>query len=120
MTSWSKNLIKNRFQQPFSWAVKNIVQKSGIAFKSSVTLAHIRRLLRVREVASSNPVSSNALVKFCVLEIPLDKELNAKCLVEIRVDLQSRGRSALKITCVWYLVCRLELTFPYLFLPKLP
>ena len=37
----------------------------------------IRRLLWVQEVASSSHVSTNALVKMSVLEIPLDKELTA-------------------------------------------
>ena len=44
----------------------------------------------VWEVASSSPVSTNALVRSSVLEIPLDKELTgtANCLVETRAKLE--------------------------------
>ena len=38
---------------------------------------------------SSSPVSSNALVKMSVLEIPLEyKELTANCLLETRIKLK--------------------------------
>ena len=48
----------------------------------------IRRSLWVREVASLSPVSANALMKLSVLEIPLDKELTANCLIETRTKLE--------------------------------
>ena len=40
----------------------------------------------MREVVSSSPISSNALVS--VLEIPLDKELTPNCMVETHKTLQ--------------------------------
>ena len=48
----------------------------------------LRSSLWVREVASSSPVSTNALVKLMLLEITLDKELTANCLVETRTKLE--------------------------------
>ena len=41
----------------------------------------------MQEVASLSPVSTNALMKVNVLEIPLDKELTANCLVETQTKL---------------------------------
>ena len=42
----------------------------------------------VQEIASSIPVSTNALVELNVLEIPLDKELTINCLVETHAKLR--------------------------------
>ena len=42
----------------------------------------------MHEVVGSSPVRSNALVKLSVLEIPLDKKLTDKCLMETRTKLE--------------------------------
>ena len=48
----------------------------------------MRLSLSVREVSCPSPARSNALVKLSVLEIPLDRELTANCLVETRTKLE--------------------------------
>ena len=66
---------------------------------AAVKLAQsIRTLLWVREVASSSPVSTKWMLlwKLSVLEIPLDKELTANCLVETCMKLE-------ELTRLWWL-----------------
>ena len=58
-------------------------------FCQAVKLAQsIRHSLWVQEVVSWSPISTSAYVKIEVLEIPLDNELTANCLVETCMKLE--------------------------------
>ena len=77
-----------------------------VGFFKAVKLAQsIRHLLLVREVASLSPISTNALLQLSVLDIPLDKELTANCLVETCMKL----KELIPVVMVKYSMNRVQL-----------
>ena len=76
----------------------HLIDAGGVAVKLAQSIWHS---LWMQEVVSSSPISTNALMKFEVLEIPLDKELTANCLVETHTKLEELILAVMVLCMSW-------------------